>query len=159
MRLECRVNGREVSLEAQPLARLIDVLRGDLGLVAAREGCGEGRCGACSVFLDGELVNSCMVPAAQVRGREIETLEGISSAEGGLHPLQEILAESEELPCASCLPGMIMAGLDHLRHRSPDAPRPDVSDLRRVIAGNLCRCAAYESFIEAIARLLDEGGA
>src|ERR1700726_2068573 len=108
IRVTCRVNGRAVILEAHPMARLLDVLREQLRLTGTKEGCGEGECGACSVVMDGELVNSCLVPALQAAGCEILTVEGLAKS-GRLHPLQEVFANAGGAQCGICTPGMIMA--------------------------------------------------
>jgi len=133
------LNGRAVAVDAHPMARLLDVLREDLRLTGAKEGCGEGECGACTVLLDGDPVCSCLVPLAQVRGREVVTIEGL----GGDHPLQRAFVEEGGAQCGACTPGMIMAAVALPKH----ATRAEV---RTGLAGNLCRCTGYEAIYRAI---------
>lgn len=137
--MRINVNGRDVSVRAEPLARLLDVLREELGLTGTKEGCGEGECGACTVLVDGDPVCSCLVPVAQVRGAHITTIEGL----GGEHPLQRSFALHGGAQCGICTPGMIMAalGLD------PSAP---LDEIRTRLAGNLCRCTGYEAIYRSI---------
>ena len=140
------VNGRAVEVGARPMERLLDVLRGELGLTGTKEGCGEGECGACSVLVDGELVNSCLVPVLQVAGAELVTIEGVAAG-GALHPLQEAFVTSGGAQCGICTPGMVMAAL-HLLERNP---APSLDEIREGLAGNLCRCTGYVRIFEAVA--------
>jgi len=140
------VNGRAVEVAARPMERLLDVLRGELGLTGTKEGCGEGECGACSVLVDGELVNSCLVPVLQVAGAEVVTIEGVEKG-GALHPLQEAFVTSGGAQCGICTPGMVMAAL-HLLERNP---APSLDEIREGLAGNLCRCTGYVRIFEAVA--------
>ena len=133
------VNGRARDVEAPPLARLLDVLRENLGLTGTKEGCGEGECGACTVLVDGEAVCACLVPLAQVEGAEITTIEGL----GGDHPLQSAFTEMGGAQCGICTPGMIMAAVAL-------GPSPALSVIREGLAGNLCRCTGYEAIYRAI---------
>ena len=133
------VNGRAVAVDRHPMARLLDVLREDLGLTGTKEGCGEGECGACTVLLDGEPVCSCLVPLAQARGRAVLTIEGL----GGDHPLQRAFVEEGGAQCGACTPGMIMAAVA----LSPTASRRRI---REGLAGNLCRCTGYAKIVAAI---------
>jgi carbon-monoxide dehydrogenase small subunit len=133
------LNGAEVTVEAPPMARLLDVLRGPLGLTGTKEGCGEGECGACTVLVDGEAVCSCLVPVAQVAGTEVITIEGL----GGEHPLQQAFMDEVGAQCGICTPGMILTALTLGR-------RPSRAELRRGLAGNLCRCTGYEAIYRAI---------
>lgn len=141
------VNGelREVSVPG--MRRLPDVLREDLGLTGTKEGCGEGECGACSVIVDGLVVDSCLVPVCQVDGSEVHTVEGLSDAQTAtLSPLQQAFLESGGAQCGICTPGMLMAAQAYL-----DAGGgPEDADIRTAIAGNLCRCTGYTKIIEAI---------
>src|ERR1700738_1251884 len=123
---------------AYPMERLLDVLRTDLGLTGAKEGCGEGECGSCSVLLDGALVNSCLAPALQAKGANIVTIEGLARG-AQLHPLQEAFLESGGAQCGICTPGMILAA-SHLLNKKPE---PTVEDIREGLSGNLCRCTGY----------------
>jgi carbon-monoxide dehydrogenase small subunit len=129
------------------LTRLLDLLRQELGLTGTKEGCGEGECGACCVFLDSELVNSCLIPAAQINGSDIVTIEGISVQEQGRKVQQAFLA-CGGTQCGICTPGMIMAAVDLLRQMV----RPSEEQIRTAISGNLCRCTGYLKIIEAVLR-------
>ncbi|HEY6268062.1 MAG TPA: (2Fe-2S)-binding protein [Candidatus Acidoferrum sp.] len=141
------VNGEERNLFPHPMERLLDVLRNDLGLTGAKEGCGEGECGSCSVLLDGMLVNSCLVPVAQANGASIITIEGISTHDL-MSPLQQAFLECGGAQCGICTPGMILAAV-HLLEKKPE---PALSDIREGLAGNLCRCTGYMQIFEAVAR-------
>ncbi len=140
------VNGVSRTVHAYPMARLLDVLREDLRLTGAKEGCGEGECGACSVLLGGTLVNSCLVPAIQADGESVTTIEGIGRG-GELHPLQEAFIEAGGAQCGICTPGMIMAAYDLLSRNR----RPSEADIRTALAGNLCRCTGYTRIFAAVA--------
>jgi carbon-monoxide dehydrogenase small subunit len=145
--INCTVNGRGVTLDAYPMARLLDVLREGLRLTGTKEGCGEGECGACSVLLDGELVNSCLVPAAQVQGAEIKTIEGVADGER-LHAVQAAFVECGGAQCGICTPGMVLAAVKLLEEN----PRPNEADIREALAGNLCRCTGYTKIFESVVR-------
>ena len=140
------LNGAAVAVAAGPLRRLLDVLRLDARLPGTKEGCGEGECGACSVLLDGELVNSCLVPAAQVAGAEITTIEGVAR-NGELHPVQRAFVEHGGAQCGICTPGMVMAAVALLAHNA----RPSEAEIRTGLAGNLCRCTGYMKIFDAVA--------
>jgi carbon-monoxide dehydrogenase small subunit len=140
------VNDEEVELRAPGMRRLLDALREDLGLTGTKEGCGEGECGACSVLLDGEVVDSCLVPLCQVEGSRVETVEGLAR-DGRLNDLQAAFLETGGAQCGICTPGMLMAGEAFL---AADTPPTDEA-IREAIAGNLCRCTGYTKIIEAIA--------
>ena len=150
----CTVNGERVSFEAYPLARLLDVLREELRLTGTKEGCGEGECGACSVLLDGELVNSCLVPAAQVEGADVRTIEGVASGDT-LHAVQEAVVACGGAQCGICTPGMILAALSLLER----TPSPTEADIREGLAGNLCRCTGYMKIFESVVRACRATGA
>jgi carbon-monoxide dehydrogenase small subunit len=141
------VNGEAHEVAVPGMRRLLDVLREDLGLTGSKEGCGEGECGACSVILDGLVVDSCLVPICQVDGSEVRTVEGLSDEEAqSLNPLQQAFLEAGGAQCGICTPGMLMAAQAYL-----DAGGgPDEADIRTAIAGNLCRCTGYTKIIEAI---------
>jgi carbon-monoxide dehydrogenase small subunit len=141
------VNGKEKTLLAHPMERLLDVLRNDLGLTGVKEGCGEGECGSCSVLLDGMLVNSCLVPVAQASGASIVTIEGLSRHES-LNFLQKAFLECGGAQCGICTPGMILAAV-HLLEKKPE---PALADIREGLAGNLCRCTGYMQIFEAVAK-------
>jgi aerobic carbon-monoxide dehydrogenase small subunit len=140
------VNDDEVELRAPGMRRLLDALREDLGLTGTKEGCGEGECGACSVLLDGEVVDSCLVPLCQVEGSRVETVEGLAR-DGRLNELQAAFLETGGAQCGICTPGMLMAGEAFLAAGAP----PTDAAIREAIAGNLCRCTGYTKIIEAIA--------
>jgi aerobic-type carbon monoxide dehydrogenase small subunit (CoxS/CutS family) len=133
------LNGEPAEIAAHPAARLIDVLREDLGLTGTKEGCGEGECGACTVLVDGEPVCSCIIPVAQVAGTEVTTIEGL----GGDHPLQHHFMNEVGAQCGICTPGMIMAALSL-------GPAPTLDDVKVALAGNLCRCTGYSAIYRAI---------
>ncbi|HEU4594381.1 MAG TPA: (2Fe-2S)-binding protein [Pyrinomonadaceae bacterium] len=143
----CEVNGEAVKLDAYPFARLLDVLREELRLTGTKEGCGEGECGACSVLLDGELVNSCLVPVAQVEGAEITTIEGVAGGER-LHAVQEAFIECGGAQCGICTPGMVLAAVNLLAR----TPAPTEAQIRDGLAGNLCRCTGYMKIFESVVR-------
>jgi aerobic carbon-monoxide dehydrogenase small subunit len=145
--LSLTVNGELQTVRVYPMERLLDVLRTDLGLTGAKEGCGEGECGSCSVLLDGALVNSCLVPALQARGANIVTIEGLARG-ARLHPLQEAFLESGGAQCGICTPGMILAAF-HLLNKKPE---PTMEDIREGLSGNLCRCTGYVQIFEAVAK-------
>jgi xanthine dehydrogenase small subunit len=148
------VNGQPVEAAVPGGRRLLDVLRLDLGLTGSKEGCGEGECGACSVLLDGEVVDSCLVPVCQVEGREVRTVEGLATG-GRLDPLQAAFVEAGGVQCGICTPGMLMAGRAFLDSGNAGATPTDAA-IREAIAGNLCRCTGYGRIVEAI-RLAAEG--
>jgi carbon-monoxide dehydrogenase small subunit len=139
------VNGEPHEVEVPPMKRLLDVLREDLQLTGTKEGCGEGECGACAVFVNGELVNSCLVPALQSNGADICTIEGMST-EGTLHPIQECFLKEGGAQCGICTPGMILA----TRHLLDRSPNPTLAQIQEGLAGNLCRCTGYMRIFEAV---------
>jgi carbon-monoxide dehydrogenase small subunit len=143
--LRLRVNGADHEVAAHPAERLLDVLRDRLGLTGAKEGCGTGQCGACTVLLDGRPVNSCLLFAADAVGRDITTIEGLAS-DGKPHPLQQAFVQHGAVQCGFCSPGMILAA-KALLDRTPD---PTEDEIRRGLAGNLCRCTGYRKIIQAV---------
>ena len=145
------INGRAVTVGAFSMTRLLDVLREELKLTGTKEGCGEGECGACSVFLDGELVNACLIPIAQVQGRKVTTIEGISSSDK-LHPVQKNFLENNGAQCGICTPGMVMATVDLLEKKS--APTRD--EICEGLSGNLCRCTGYVKIIDSVEKTIEE---
>lgn len=140
-----KVNGRDRSALVEPRTSLLDVIREDLGLTGAKEGCGKGECGACTVILDGDAVPSCLVLAASVEGKEITTIEGIGEGRR-LHPLQEAFVRYHASQCGFCSPGMILTAKAFLDRNSS----PSEAEVRDVMMSNLCRCTGYEKIIEAI---------
>jgi carbon-monoxide dehydrogenase small subunit len=146
IKISCTVNNEPRAFEAYPMARLLDVLREELKLTGTKEGCGEGECGACSVLIDGALVNSCLVPVIQVEGAQVKTIEGVASGEQ-LHRVQEAFLECGGAQCGICTPGMLMAARAYIAAGGG----PDEDAIREAIAGNLCRCTGYTKIVEAIA--------
>src|ERR671936_788387 len=140
------VNGKPSVFEAYPMERLLDVLREDLGLAGTKEGCGEGECGACSVLLDGQLVDACLVPTSQVEGASVVTVEGLADG-SRLNTLQQAFLETGGAQCGICTPGMLLAGEAFLA----SGAEPTEERIREAIAGNLCRCTGYTKIIDAIA--------
>ena len=146
MRTTCEVNGSERVLDVAPLARLLDVLRDELGLTGTKEGCGTGECGACTVLLDGEPVASCLAPACHIDGRSIVTVEGVAS-DGTLSVVQDALVRHGAVQCGFCTPGIVLTATAAMA-REPHADRERV---RELLAGNLCRCTGYQSVVDAVA--------
>lgn len=145
VRLLFNVNGADCEVDCWPMERLLDVLRERLHLTGAKEGCGEGECGACAVLMDGRLVNSCLIPALEAAGRPVTTIEGLAG-----HPVVEAFCEGGAAQCGICTPGMVVATVDALgRYAEPGEKR-----LREHLAGNLCRCTGYRAILEcAVAAL------
>jgi carbon-monoxide dehydrogenase small subunit len=139
------LNGEEVTVQVKPSALLVEVLRDQLELTGTKVACGEGECGACTVLLDGKPVNSCLVPALKVQGREVLTVEGLAPL-GELHPLQKAFVEHGAVQCGYCTPGMLMSAKALLDHN----PSPSEDEIRLAISGNLCRCTGYAKIVEAI---------
>lgn len=144
-RVRCRVNGHDAELLDFPMARLLDVLREQLNLTGIKEGCGEGECGACSIEMDGKLVNSCLVPVLQAEGAAIRTIEGLANGEQ-LHSVQQAFIAHGGAQCGICTPGMILAAVDLLARN----PRPSEAEIRFALAGNLCRCTGYTKIFESV---------
>jgi aerobic carbon-monoxide dehydrogenase small subunit len=159
--IQFKVNGVMREVHAPPMKRLLDVLREDLRLTGTKEGCGEGECGSCSVRMNGELVNSCLVPVLQAEGAEIETVEGLARNEAGggaLDSIQEAFLKCGGAQCGICTPGMLMATAQLLENN----PRPSLQQIREGLAGNLCRCTGFmrifESVVTAAAERADARG-
>jgi len=143
------INGTSRTITAPPMKRLLDVLREDLHLTGAKEGCGEGECGSCSVLMNGELVNSCLVPILQAEGARITTIEGVAHLTGKeekLHPIQQCFLEKGGAQCGICTPGMILA----THHLLDKYPHPTMEQIQEGLAGNLCRCTGYMRIFEAV---------
>jgi len=148
--VRCRVNGRQETLRDYPMARLLDTLREKLHLTGIKEGCGEGECGACSIELDGKLVNSCLIPIAQVEGAEIRTIEGVATKEQ-LNIVQQAFISYGGAQCGICTPGMVLAAVNLLEQNN----HPTEPQIRAALAGNLCRCTGYMKIFESILRACD----
>ena len=140
-----RVNGDLRTVDVPPMRRLLDLLRDDLRLTGTKEGCGEGECGSCSVLMNGELVNSCLVPALQADGAVLCTVEGMAT-DGRLHPIQRCFLEKGGAQCGICTPGMMLA----THHLLETHPQPTDEQIREGLAGNLCRCTGYMRIFEAV---------
>ena len=151
--IHCEINGERCEFRAHPMERLLDVLRRELRLTGTKEGCGEGECGACSVLLDGELANSCLVPALHADGAAITTIEGIARGEQ-LHAVQQAFLDCGGAQCGICTPGMVLAAVSLLERH----PHPDDSQIREGLAGNLCRCTGYMRIFEAVLRACEASG-
>jgi carbon-monoxide dehydrogenase small subunit len=139
------LNGNACAVEAPPMKRLLDVLREDLHLTGTKEGCGEGECGSCSVRMNGELVNSCLVPVLQAEGADVQTVEGLAS-NGALHPVQQAFLDCGGAQCGICTPGMLMAAAQLLERN----PHPSMAQIREGLAGNLCRCTGFMRIFESV---------
>jgi aerobic carbon-monoxide dehydrogenase small subunit len=147
MQITLKINNQSRTIEAFPMARLLDVLREQLHLTGTKEGCGEGECGACTVILDGQIVNSCLVPVAQVNGSNITTIEGVAHQDQ-LHVVQQAFIDHGGAQCGICTPGMILAAVDLLNRN----PAPSEAEIRNGLAGNLCRCTGYMKIFESVVR-------
>jgi carbon-monoxide dehydrogenase small subunit len=145
MKFSFQINGVEREVDAPPMKRLLDALREDLRLTGTKEGCGEGECGACSVIVDGEVINSCLTPVCQTQGAKIITVEGLAR-DGRLDPLQQAFLECGGAQCGICTPGMLIAA----RALLDTNQRPTRDEIKEAIAGNLCRCTGYVKIIDAI---------
>lgn len=145
MEITFTVNGKKVTVETTPDRPLLDVLREDLLLTGTKQGCRTGECGACTVLLDGKTVNSCLVFAGQMEGREVVTIEGIADGDR-LHPIQEAFIEEGAVQCGFCIPGMIISAKDLLDRNT----EPDEKEIKEALAGNLCRCTGYSKVVKAV---------
>ena len=148
--IQTQINGEPVEFLCEPRQSLSEVLREGLGMTGTKEGCTNGNCGACSVLLDGVLVNSCLVLAVEVQDRSVTTIEGVASLQG-LHPVQEEFLTHGAVQCGFCTPGMIMSTIALLEHN----PNPSEHDIRYWLAGNLCRCTGYDTIVHAVQAAAD----
>lgn len=148
------LNGKAQSIEIDPLKRLIDVLREDFDMTSVKEGCGEGECGACSILLDSEIVNSCLIPVGTVEGANLETVEGIRDSESGKNIIAAF-ADEGAVQCGYCTPGM-MIGAEWILRKYEN---PTQEEIRTALSGNLCRCTGYDMIINAVEVLYQKGGA
>ena len=157
MIIEFTLNGEKYKKNADPVKRLVDFLREDMGLTGTKEGCGEGECGACTVVLDGRAVHSCLVLAGQINGKRLLTVEGLARG-GELSPLQKAFIEHGAIQCGYCTPGMLMSSAALLAEN----PSPTEDEVRTALAGNICRCGDYSAIIDAVLdaaeRYKKEGG-
>ncbi len=151
--IELIVNGDARRVSVPPLKRLLDVLREDLRLTGAKEGCGEGECGSCSVRMNGELVNSCLIPVLQADGARIQTIEGLA-IDGDLHPLQQAFLHCGGAQCGICTPGMLMAAT----HLLATNPHPTMAEIREGLAGNLCRCTGFKRIFDSVISAAAQSG-
>lgn len=151
-KIDITLNGKNISIEVDPLKRLIDILREDLALSSVKEGCGEGECGACSVLLDGEIVNSCLIPVGTVQGSTIETVEGIRESESGKR-IVDAFADEGAVQCGFCTPGM-MVGAEWILRKYDN---PSADEIREALSGNLCRCTGYDMIITAVETAIKRG--
>lgn len=140
------LNGEPVDVEVEPHLTLLQLLRDELGLTGTKEGCGMGECGACTVLLDGKTVNSCIFSALEVDGKSVTTIEGLTDAQGNLHPIQKAFIEYGAIQCGFCTPGMVLSAKALL----DENPKPSEEEIRNGIAGNLCRCTGYLQIVQAI---------
>ncbi|MEA3355957.1 MAG: (2Fe-2S)-binding protein [Candidatus Bipolaricaulota bacterium] len=145
MRIRTVINGEPIQREVRVEDRLLDLLRNDLHLTGTKEGCGEGECGACTVLIDGKAVNSCLVLAPQVDGKEVLTIEGLAAGDA-LHPIQRAFVEKGAVQCGFCTPGFIMSTYALLRQN----PSPSDEEIKSALEGNLCRCTGYTKILEAV---------
>ena len=148
--VQMRLNGEDVDFLCEPRQSLLECMRDILGFTGTKEGCNDGNCGACTVMMDGRMVNSCLVLGVEVQSREIATIEGIASP-AGLHPIQQAYLENAALQCGFCTPGFIVASKALLDNE----PNPSEQRIRRWLAGNLCRCTGYDKIVRAV---LDAAG-
>ncbi len=143
--IKLTINNTPATLSVSPIKRLLDVLRDDLHLTGTKEGCGEGECGACAILMNGELVNSCLIPALQADNATLTTIEGLANATH-LHPIQQCFLEQGGAQCGICTPGMILA----THHLLAQYPNPTDAQIREGLAGNLCRCTGYMRIFESV---------
>jgi carbon-monoxide dehydrogenase small subunit len=150
--VETTINGDSVTFLCEPRQTLLEVLRNDLGMTGTKEGCSNGNCGACNVLMDGVLVNSCLVLAAEAEGHTVETIEGMAGPDGTLHPLQEAYLEAAALQCGICTPGFLLSSKALLEEN----PNPSEDEIRFWLAGNLCRCTGYDKIVRAVMQTASE---
>jgi len=154
MLIEFTCNGKPTAVEARPGMRALDLLRDLLGLTGTKEGCGRGECGACTILLDDEPVNACLLYAAKLQGRRVVTIEGVAGADGSLDPVQDAFLEEGAVQCGYCTPGMILSAKALLRKN----PKPDVPAIEEALSGNFCRCTGYGKIVKAVSRAAGAAG-
>jgi carbon-monoxide dehydrogenase small subunit len=145
MKIEFTLNDTKTTIDVTPDRRVVDILREELGLTGTKEGCGSGECGACSIIVNGEIRLSCLMLAAQLAGKKVQTIEGLCDG-SHLHPLQEAFVEYGAVQCGFCSPGMILTAEAFLRAN----PSPSRSEIREALSGNLCRCTGYQKIVDAV---------
>jgi len=146
MKISFTLNGRPVTRDLPPDRRVVDALREDLGLPGTKEACGTGECGACTILVDGVPRLSCLMLAAQLEGRDITTIEGLSPSEESLHPIQAAFVEAGAVQCGFCTPGMVLSTV----HLLETNPRPSREEIREALSGNICRCTGYQKIVDAV---------
>ncbi len=151
--VSCEINGQPTDFLVAPYQSLLEALRETIGLTGTKEGCNDGNCGACTVSLDGRIVDSCLVLGAEVNGRKVDTIEGMAPPHG-LHPLQQAFLEEAALQCGICTPGFLVAARALLERE----PHPDERRIRFWLAGNLCRCTGYDKIVRAVEKAAAEAG-
>ena len=144
--LTLTVNGKVATADIDPRTLLVEFIRNNLALTGTHVGCDTGQCGACTVLVDGDAIKACTILAAQVNGSKITTIEGVASANGELHPMQEAFKDCHGLQCGFCTPGMVMSALDLVQHH----PNADEATIRAQLDGNLCRCTGYQNIVKAV---------
>ena len=150
--VQTKINGQDVEFLCEPRQSLLECLRDIVGLTGTKEGCNDGNCGACTVNLDGRIVDSCLVLGAETEGKSIETIEGIAKEGGNLHPLQQAFLEEAALQCGICTPGFLVSAKALLEKE----PNPDEQRIRLWLAGNLCRCTGYDKIIRAVQKVAED---
>ncbi len=150
-KMKIKINRKQYELAIEPDLLLVDLLRDHLGLTGTKKGCEIGECGACTVIMNGQTVNSCLVLAVQADGAEITTIEGVAN-NGDLHPVQLAFLEHDAVHCGFCTPGMVLSAINLLNH----SPNPTEFEIREAIAGNLCRCTGYQQIVEAIQSVVNK---
>ena len=148
-----KFNGNDLKITVKDHWTLLYMIREELGLTGTKEGCGSGECGACTVLVNGEAVNSCLYPAVEIEGKELQTIEGLASKEGTLHPLQKAFIENGGIQCGFCSPGMIMSS-KALLEENPNATEDEI---KHALAGNICRCTGYLQIVESVKAAIGEG--
>lgn len=144
--IDFTLNGNKINMTVEDHWTLLHLLREEMGLIGTKEGCGSGECGACTVIIDGEAINSCLYLAPEINGRHVMTIEGLAAADGTLHPLQQSFVENGGIQCGFCSPGMIMSSKALL----DENPTPSLDDIKHALAGNLCRCTGYTQIFESV---------
>jgi len=151
MMIRFTCNGKPMEVDAPPETRVLDLLREELGLTGTKEGCGRGECGACTILLDGKPVNSCLLLAGKIAGREVVTIEGVAGEDDSLHPIQEAFLDKGAVQCGFCTPGMVLSTKALLDENSS----PEIEEIEEALSGNLCRCTGYGKIVEGVVEAAD----